>query len=85
MVDPQHDPVEQCTVEGLGHGVTGGDGLRAQRARGGGGGDTLAGWAPKVCALGGRGGDLHHSAPLITPLLTLPAILPARTRLHTGA
>ena len=44
VVDPQHDPIKEGTVQGLGHGVTGSDGLWAQR-----GCHISASWAPEVC------------------------------------
>lgn len=49
------------------------------------GGHTLPRCDSEVCARGGQGGDLKHSAPLIPPLLTLLAVLSTRTPLHTRA
>lgn len=42
VVDPQHDPVEQGAVQGLGHGVAGSDGLWARSREC----HTLMRWAP---------------------------------------
>lgn len=74
MVDPQHYPIEQLQASDSGHGVTAvmACGHRAW-------GHTLPSVTPRVCARGGQGGDLKHSAAAFLRLsFSLLAVLSTR-------